>query len=171
MVGGVSWLLQRPIRVNDFARFARETTLDAVCRGLNGYHHRAALAFDKDVHGADTQEVTLDVGGELGDVRVALADVKHGQVHVGAVGLHDVVGKAVGVVAVVVVNAERGEQACGDQRACHHGADNGVAVVEEVVGRVALLSSDERGVAEDVAPIVCRCTPFEIVGVAGTDGL
>lgn len=167
----VQRFLHLPIGVNDFAGLAGEATLDAVCRGLDGYHHRAAFAFDEDIHRTDTQQVAFDVGGESGDVGVTLAEFQHEQVHVGAVGLHDVVGETVGIVAVVVVNAERGQQSRGDQCASHHGTDNGVTVVEEVVGRVALLPTDERGVAEDVAPIICRRTPFEIVGVAGTDGL
>ena len=56
-------------------------------------------------------------------------------VDVGTVRFHDVVGEAVGVVAVVVVNAQRGQQPAGYESLGHDGAQNGVAVVEQVVGR------------------------------------
>ena len=64
-------------------------------------------------------------------------------VDVGTVRFHDVVGEAVGVVAVVVVNAQRGQQPAGYESPGHDGAQNGVAVVEQVVGRYTVAFAPE----------------------------
>ena len=88
-------------------------------------------------------------------------------VDVGTVRFHDVVGEAVGVVAVVVVNAQRGQQPAGYESPGHDGAQNGVAVVEQVVGRYTVAFAPEvRNPGEEVVPIVDGRPGFHIVGIA-----
>ena len=43
----------------------------------------------------------------------------------------------------MMMNAKSGQQSAGDQCPCHHCPDNGIAVVEQVVGSIAFTVTNE----------------------------
>ena len=71
----------------------------------------------------------------------------------------------------MVVDAQGGQKATGHKVARNDGAEDGIAVVEQVVGRFAIATASERrDVGEEVSPIV-GCDPrLHIVGVATAHG-
>jgi len=69
-----------------------------------------------------------------------LYDFTYYFIHVGAVGLHYIIGEAIGIVLIAVVYAEGGEEAAAYKAAGYYGAEYGIAIVEEVVWRVKDIS-------------------------------
>lgn len=132
-----------------------------------GYHEGAALPADVYFEGGNGEEGAFEVGGEFWGVGELLHGMHYQLVDVGAVGLHNVVGKAVGIVAVVVVDAQGGEEAAAHQGAGDDSAQDGVGIVEEVVGVDAVAPTGEaRNGGEELAPVEGGGTAFEIGAVA-----
>ena len=74
------------------------------------HHHGTALPTYDNLLYWQTQQLPFQVGSQLAAIGATFKNSYHQFIHVGTIRLHDVVGQAVSVVAVVMVNTESGQQ-------------------------------------------------------------
>ncbi len=51
--------------------------------------------------------------------------------------------KGIGIILVVVMNAQRGNQSRTHQCPCHHCPQDGITIVEQIVGRITFTASPQ----------------------------
>ena len=105
--------------------------------------------------------------GQYGIIVPATHYTAHQPVYIRAIGLHHIIGQTIGIIPVVVVDSPSGQQSTNNQRSCNHGSHNGIAIVEQIVGRTPLPVAPEAvHLGKECRPIVGCCTGLHIVGIA-----
>ena len=125
------------------------------------------MSVDANFESGYGEERAFEVGGQFFDVGELVHGLYDVTVDIGAIGFHDVVGEAVCVVSVVVMDTEGGEESATDQGAGDNGTKDGIAIVEKAVGIIAFaFASEVVDVGQKVAPIEGCGTAFEVGAVA-----
>ena len=132
-----------------------------------GDHQRAALFVDVHFESGYGEQTAFDGCGDL-NIAAHGHRLHHQTVDIRAVWLHDIVGQAIGVVAVMVMDAEGWEHAATHESSRYYGAQYGIAIVEQGVGVYTVAAACEVGDGgEHLAPIEGSGASLKIGAVAG----
>ncbi len=83
--------------------------------------------------------------------------------------LDQIIGQAEGVIPIAVVDAEGGQEPCAAEGAGHSGAQNHVAIVEQIVGRGAVWVTAEFEALEEGTPVEAGSAGFDVGRVTASD--
>jgi hypothetical protein len=102
--------------------------------------------------------------------RIFFADpLTHTSIDERAKWLHDIGGKAKGIVAVLMPQSNRGMQASGTECSGDRRSQHRIAIVEMTVLVGLVRATPELTIAKDEAPILASCLRFKIALIAGTN--
>lgn len=134
-------------------------------RGFGQAHRqRPQLPVHQGVGGQHPEQPGLVFRGQVMIVWVLINFLPDERVREGAEGFHNVIRQTIGIVTVVVMDAERGQEAASAEGAGHRGPQDGVNVIERGVGgRPFPFAFEIR--PEQGFPVAPGALAFQVVGI------